>query len=90
MQAEDQRKADRRTEAGHDRGVEARECRDDASSPLPDWDLEAKFRCASLGVNVNKPRIPGQHMASMTAELWRLPALTTVPTYGQEVQASTQ
>merc|ERR1719450_743338 len=34
-----------------------------AGSPSPDWDWEAKFRCASL--RVNKPRTPGDHMASI-------------------------
>ena len=44
-----------------DRGEERREGA--AGSPPPDWDWEAKFRCASL--RVNKPRTPGHHMASI-------------------------
>lgn len=47
-----------RPEAGGGGAAERR-----AGSPSPDWDWEAKFRCASL--RVAKPRTPGDHMASI-------------------------
>ena len=51
-----------RAEAGASGAGEARRG-GGAGSPSPDWDWEAKFRCASL--RVNKPRTPGDHMASI-------------------------
>ena len=38
-----------------------------AGSPSPDWDWDAKFRCAIL--RVNKPRTPGDHMASIDSSV---------------------